>query len=75
MNKLKINESLATRALVLLDHRNALAFDALVVFLGLLLVLDEGPEHANFVVLVLLKVEAILLAEAHLQQVVIQALL
>ena len=43
--------------------------------LGLLAVLHEGAKDTDFVVLVPQEVEAILLAEAHLQEVVVKALL
>ena len=57
------------------DHRTAFALDAFGVLFSLLLVLDEGPKHPDFVVLMLLEVEAVLLSEEHLQQIVIQAFL
>jgi hypothetical protein len=58
-----------------LDHRRVLSLDPFGVLLGLLLILDEGSQGSNFVVLVFLKVEAVLLSEAHLQQVIVERLL
>jgi hypothetical protein len=45
------------------------------IALGLFAVLNEGPKDADLVVLVPKEVKTILLAEAHLQKVVVQTLL
>ena len=64
------------RFLQILDHAGVLALFAPGCDLVLILhLLDEGAEHAHLRLLVLLKIKVVLLAEAQLQQVVVERLL
>lgn len=67
--------SLSGCAFFYLDHGGALALVAFGVLFGLLLILDERSKHTNLVVLMFLEVKAVLLAKAHLEQIVIKTLL